>query len=151
MDMTAILKHAAQLKTVSNSLSQLADGFRNPDTGKKWFLGSAVSYVSSQLLFCVEKFGAIQVDSSQEMLEAESDLKHSDTDNISPTFTRQFNRVKENIMLVVQVLYKKMLNVQRHQDKSMSLFSLYRSYSNDERLKVVSQKAIVFLHLFICT
>jgi hypothetical protein len=107
---TSAAKHISKLKQVTEQLSKMDSLCSNPHTEEKWFLGSAIQHVAALIFSLTSRYDSLEMQmlsdsrtcTSETNSVAESDYVHK--------IDCKLNSVKESIMRIIQVLYKKLQN-----------------------------------------
>jgi hypothetical protein len=108
--MSSATKHISQLKQVTELLSKMDSYFSHPHTKEKWFLGYAIQHVVSLMSSLTSRYDSLelQIHSGSRTCNSEDNFV-AESDYV-PKIDCKLNTVKESIMRIIQVLYKKLQN-----------------------------------------
>ena len=100
-DLSSVLQHVVELKSIGERLSRLDSAFCCPETGGNWFLGSAIKHIVQDLALFVTRFESVEVRIQPSIL-ADSGDELSCMQKVDS----KFNKVRDSVLLTIQVLYK---------------------------------------------
>jgi hypothetical protein len=111
-DVSSASEYISRLKQVTVQLSQLDSSFCSPQTKERWFLGSAVQHVVVLISSLTDKYDSLEMQLRSDCATCSSeDSSVSAAENgYTQKIDSKLNALKESIMRIIQVLYKKLQN-----------------------------------------